>query len=355
VGLELKREILVGELASLRDAALPVVAAAGGMMVPALIYAGFNAGTPGAGGWGIPMATDIAFAVGILVLLAWRVPKNLIIFLTALAIADDLGAVLVIALFYTHGLSLPALAAAALAFAFAWGMKRAGVRAYLPYWGVGAAVWLATLASGIHATVAGVLLGLLTPASIPQPAESLAARAKGWAQDVLELVEGDRLEDERRRVARGLGGLSREALSPLEALTGALHPWVAFVVMPVFALANAGVVLEVEALADPLTSRVTLAVVLGLLIGKPVGITLLSWLAVRLGIAVLPAGVGWTALFGAGCLGGIGFTMALFITALAFQDPPLAAASKLGVMLASVLASAAGLLVLARALPRAAR
>jgi NhaA family Na+:H+ antiporter len=355
VGMEIKHELVHGELSSRSRAMLPVFGALGGMLGPAAIYAGFHAGGPAAAGWGVPMATDIAFAVAALAIFGPRVPSGLKVFLLALAIVDDLGAVLVIALFYTHGLSLPALAAAALAFAFAWGMKRAGVRAYLPYWGVGAAVWLATLASGIHATVAGVLLGLLTPASIPQPAESLAARAKGWAQDVLELVEGDRLEDERRRVAQGLGGLSREALSPLEALTGALHPWVAFVVMPVFALANAGVVLEVEALADPLTSRVTLAVVLGLLIGKPVGITLLSWLAVRLGIAVLPAGVGWTALFGAGCLGGIGFTMALFITALAFQDPPLAAASKLGVMLASVLASAAGLLVLARALPRAAR
>jgi NhaA family Na+:H+ antiporter len=234
-------------------------------------------------------------------------------------------------------------------------MKRAGVRTTLLYWGVGAGVWLATLASGIHATVAGVLLGLLTPASIAQPPESLAARARGWAQDVLELVEGDRLEQERRRVAQGLGGLSREALSPLEALTGALHPWVAFVVMPVFALANAGVALNAGALADPLAARVTLAVALGLLVGKPVGIMLLSWLAVRLGIAALPAGVGWGALLGAGCLGGIGFTMALFITALAFQDAALAAASKLGVMLASVLAAAAGLLVLARALPRPAR
>jgi NhaA family Na+:H+ antiporter len=355
VGMEIKHELVHGELSSRSRAMLPVFGALGGMLAPAAIYASLHAGGPAAAGWGVPMATDIAFAVAALAVFGSRVPPGLKVFLLALAIVDDLGAVLVIALFYTHDLSLPALGAAALAFALAWGMKRAGVRTTLLYWGVGAGVWLATLASGIHATVAGVLLGLLTPASIAQPPESLAARARGWAQDVLELVEGDRLEQERRRVAQGLGGLSREALSPLEALTGALHPWVAFVVMPVFALANAGVALNAGALADPLAARVTLAVALGLLVGKPVGIMLLSWLAVRLGIAALPAGVGWGALLGAGCLGGIGFTMALFITALAFQDATLAAASKLGVMLASVLAAAAGLLVLARALPRPAR
>jgi NhaA family Na+:H+ antiporter len=301
------------------------------------------------------MATDIAFAVAALAVFGPRVPPGLKVFLLALAIVDDLGAVVVIALFYTEEVSVPALGSAAGALAFAWAMQRAGVRAYLPYWLVGAGVWLAMLASGIHATLAGVFLGLLTPTVARQPAGSLADRAKRYAEDVLELIQGDRLDAERRRVVRQLEGLSRDALSPLEHLTGALHPWVAFGVMPIFALANAGVALEAGALAEPLASRVTLAVALGLLVGKPLGITGLSWLAVRAGVASLPSGVGWAALLGAGCLGGIGFTMALFITALAFQDPALAAASKIGVMAASVLAAAGGLLVLGRALPRASR
>lgn len=315
VGMEIKHELVHGELSSRARAMLPVFGALGGMLAPAAIYASFHPSGPAAPGWGVPMATDIAFAVAALTVFGARVPPGLKVFLLALAIVDDLGAVAVIALFYSHGLSLPALGAATAGLALVLGMQRAGVRAALPYALVGAAVWLATLESGIHATVAGVLLGFLTPASPWQPG----------------------------------------APSPLEKLTEALHPWVAFVVMPVFALANAGVVLEAGSFADPLASRVALAVGLGLLVGKPLGITLLSWLAVRSGVAALPGGVAWLGVLGAGCLGGIGFTMALFITALAFQDPALAAASKLGVMLASVLASAAGLLVLARALPRVAR
>ena len=315
VGMEIKHEIVHGELSSRGRAMLPVFGALGGMLAPAAIYAAFHASGPAASGWGVPMATDIAFAVAALAVFGRRVPPGLKVFLLALAIVDDLGAVTVIALFYTHGLSLPALAAAGGGLAFVWGMQRSGVRAYLPYWLAGAVVWLATLESGIHATVAGVVLGLLTPTS----------------------------------------NRDRDALAPVEFLTKALHPWVAFAVMPIFALANAGIVLEADALADPLAPRVMLAVALGLLVGKPVGITLLSWLAVRAGVATLPSGVGWTALLGAGCLGGIGFTMALFITALAFQDPALAAASKIGVMAASVLATAGGLLVLGRALPRASR
>jgi NhaA family Na+:H+ antiporter len=355
VGMEIKHEVVHGELSTRARAMLPVFGALGGMLAPAAIYASFHPSGPAASGWGVPMATDIAFAVAALAVFGPRVPAGLKVFLLALAIVDDLGAVAVIALFYTEHLSAPALAAAGAGLALAFGMQRAGVRSYLPYWLVGAGVWLATLSSGIHATVAGVLLGLLAPTSTLQPAQSLVARARAYAQDLLEIIEGERPEAERKRVARQLEGLSREALSPLEYLTGALHPWVAFGVMPVFALANAGVALEADALADPLAARVTLAVALGLLVGKPLGITALAWLAVRLGLAELPRGVGWGSILGAGVLGGIGFTMALFITALAFQDPVLAAASKLGVMAASVLAAAGGLLVLGRALPRASR
>jgi NhaA family Na+:H+ antiporter len=279
------------------------------MIAPASIYAALHAGGPAASGWGVPMATDIAFAVAALAVLRDRVAPGLKVFLLALAIVDDLGAVTVIALFYTHGISLPALGAAGVGLLVAAVAKRLRVQAFAFYWLVGAATWLAMLQSGVHATVAGVLLGLLTPATALAPGE----RA-----------------------------------SPIGVLTARLHPWVAFGVMPTFALANAGVVLQVSALSDPLALRVAAGVALGLLLGKPLGITGLAWVAVRLGIAVLPAGASWGAVFGVGMLGGIGFTMAIFITVLAFDEPALVYASKLGVLVASALATGAGLAVLAR-------
>jgi NhaA family Na+:H+ antiporter len=353
VGLEIKHELVHGELASRERAMLPLFGALGGMLVPAAIYASLHAGGPAAPGWGVPMATDIAFAVAALAVLGRRVPSGLKVFLLALAIVDDLGAVTVIALFYSHDLSTTALALAGLAFAATFALRQAGVRAYPVYWIMGGCVWLATLASGIHATVAGVALGLLTPSRPLGAPDGWIERVRGFAEEVLDGIGRERIHDERKRVLGGLGALEREGLSPLEYLTARLHPWVAFGVMPVFALANAGVVLEGAVLADPLALRVSAAVALGLLVGKPLGITLFAWLAVRLRLAVLPAGTGFAAILGAGTLGGIGFTMALFITALAFEDPALAAASKVGVMAASVLATAGGLAVLARALPPA--
>ena len=317
VGMEIKHELVHGELSSRERAMLPLFGALGGMLVPAAIYATLHAGGPALSGWGVPMATDIAFAVAALAVFGKRVPPGLKVFLLALAIVDDLGAVSVIAVFYTHALSLGALAWAGGGIALVLGLQRAGVRSYPVYWIAGIAVWLATLESGVHATVAGVLLGLLTPTRVIDP-------------------------------------VSGAGFSPIAQLTHALHPWSAFVVLPVFALASAGVVIDAEALRDPLASRVMLGVTLGLLVGKPLGITLLSWLAVRAGLAVLPPGVGWGAIFGAGILGGIGFTMALFITALAFHVPALAAASKLGVIGASVVAALLGMGCLARVLPRGA-
>jgi len=314
VGMEIKHELVHGELSTRERAMLPIFGALGGMLAPAALYAALHVGSPALAGWGVPMATDIAFAVAALAVFGSRVPPGLKVFLLALAIVDDLGAVAVIAVFYSHGLSLAALAAAGGGLALAALLGAAGVRAMGVYWLVGAGVWLATLHSGVHATVAGVLLGFLTPAH--------AMRA------------GD-------------------ARSPLEQLTEALHPWSAFVVMPIFALANAGVSLDPAALADPLARRVALGVAIGLVVGKPLGVMLVSWLAVQLGLAVLPTGVGFRHVLGAGLLAGIGFTMALFLTALAFEESALAAASKLGVMAASVLAAAAGLLLLARMLPRA--
>ena len=310
VGMEIKHELVHGELSSRERAMLPVFGALGGMLAPAAIYAALHAGGPAASGWGVPMATDIAFAVAALAVFGRRVPTGLKVFLLALAIVDDLGAVLVIAVFYGKNLSLPALGAAGAGFLLIYGLRAAGVRAYGPYWAAGILVWLATLLSGVHATVAGVLLGFLTPAGPP-------------------------------------------GSSPLERLTQGLHPWSAFFVMPVFALANAGVAIDASALADPLAARVTLGVALGLLLGKPLGVVLASWAAVRLRLAALPEGVGWAAILGAGVLAGIGFTMALFLTALAFEDPTLAAASKIGVLGASTLATLLGVAILSRALPRA--
>ena len=311
VGLEIKRELMGGELSSPRRAALAFAAALGGMVVPALLYAAFNAGGPGERGWGIPMATDIAFALGVLALLGSRAPLALKVFLTAVAIVDDLGAVLVIALFYTSQVSLAALAAAAGALAVLWAMNRAGIRRLPPYALVGFVLWVAVLKSGVHATVAGVLLAMAIP---------VAARAG-------------------------------EAKSPLARLEHALHPWVAFAILPVFALANAGVALGAGASAA-LASGVTAGVVLGLVVGKQVGVLAFAWLAVRLGIAELPRGIGWGHIHAAACLCGIGFTMSLFIGGLAFGDPALLDQAKVGILAASLLSGVLGAALLAlRAAP----
>jgi len=349
VGLELKREVLVGELSSLKDAALPIAAAVGGMIVPGLVYAAFNAGTPTASGWGIPMATDIAFAIGILVLLAWRVPRNLIIFLTALAIADDLGAVLVIALFYTARLDPGSLAAAATFLALLVLLNRGGIRHPLPYALVGVLLWLAVHASGVHATLAGILLALTiparptsTPAQFEQRIEALHAEFRADRRDLG--TPDDPLSNERMAsIAEEMEQSAASVQSPLQRIEHSLTPWVTFLVIPVFALANAGIDLTTIAWSQALMNSVTLGVLAGLVIGKFVGIGLFSWTAVRLGLARLPSGVEWRHLLGAAWLGGIGFTMSLFIAQLAFRDPVLVEEAKLGILLASVIAAAIGL------------
>ena len=349
VGLELKREILVGELSSLKDAALPVIAAVGGMVVPALIYLAFNAGTQAAAGWGIPMATDIAFAVGILVLLAWRIPRNLIIFLTALAIADDLGAVLVIALFYTADLNVRSLGAAAALFAMLVLFNRGGVRHPLPYGLVGVLLWLAVHDSGVHATLAGILLAMAIPA---RPAHS-PAHFERRIEELEAAFRADRRDDDtpddplgNQRMASIAQAMERSAAavqSPLQRLEHGLTPWVTFAVIPVFALANAGIDLLAVAWRDALTHSATVGVVSGLVLGKFAGISLFSWLAVRLGLARLPSGVRWRHLLGAAWLAGIGFTMSLFISQLAFSDAGLVEEAKLGILLGSALSAAIGL------------
>jgi NhaA family Na+:H+ antiporter len=349
VGLELKREILVGELSSLKDAALPVIAAIGGMVFPALIYAAFNAGTPAASGWGIAMATDIAFAVGILVLLAWRVPKNLIVFLTALAIADDLGAVLVIALFYTARLNTQWLLAAVALLAVLVLFNRGGVRRGLPYAIVGLLLWVVLHNSGVHATLAGILLAIAIPAL---PAHT-PARFEDRIEELLQAFRDDRRDAETPddplsnyrmvSIAEAVERSGNAVQSPLQRMEHRLAPWVTFVIIPVFALANAGIDLIAVSWRDALVHSVTVGVVAGLVGGKFAGIALFSWVAVRLGIARLPSGVRWVHLLGGAWLAGIGFTMSLFIAQLAFTDPVLVEEAKLGILLGSAISAMIGL------------
>jgi Na+:H+ antiporter, NhaA family len=349
VGLELKREVLVGELASPRDAALPAIAALGGMIVPAAIYAGLNAGTAGQAGWGIPMATDIAFAVGILVLLAWRIPRNLIVFLTALAIVDDLGAVLVIAIFYTSTLDTDALAAAAGLFGLLVLFNRAGIRHSLPYVLAGIALWYAVLASGIHATVAGMLLAATIPArpafkpeSFLERIEELHSHFHGQLADLS--TPGDPLRNhEMARIAAAMERSAWAVQSPLQRIEHALVPWVTFLIVPIFALANAAIDLSAIRWGETVFQPVTLGVALGLVIGKFIGIASFSWIGVRFGLGRLPAGVEWKHLLGAAWLAGIGFTMSLFIAELAFRDAAQIQQAKLGILLASAAAAAIGL------------
>ena len=354
VGLEIKREALIGELASLRRAALPGAAALGGMIVPALLYALLNAGGEGAAGWGIPMATDIAFALGVLALMGPRVPLSLKVFLTALAIVDDIGAVLVIALFYTAEIAWGALAAGLVVLGLCALANRLGVRGPLPYVLLGIVVWSCFLASGVHATVAGVLLAMTIPSRTRIDADEflehadrdLAAFRGACARGSTVLTNLD-----QQAALQGLESATEAAQAPLQRIEHDLHAAVAFGIIPLFALANAGVTLAGgfgEALAHP----VTLGVVLGLVIGKPLGITLFSWLAVRARIAELPAGVSWRAIHAVSWLGGIGFTMSLFIAALAFPDGALVDESKVGIFAASIAAGLGGWLLLRGVLKR---
>ncbi len=343
VGLEIKREVLVGELSSPRTAALPLAAAVGGMAVPAALYVAFNAGTPTAGGWAIPMATDIAFALGVLTLLGSRAPTSLKVFLAALAIADDLGAVTVIALFYTSKLALLPLAAAAGLVAVLVLLNRLGVRHLAIYLAVGALLWLAVLKSGVHATVAGVLLAMAVPARRRSDLAAFARRAR----EALDLIrdearggEGGRPSREAMDAVHGLEVACSDVDTPLARLEHGLHPWSAYLIMPVFALANAGVALEGGALSA-VTGPAGLGIAAGLFLGKQIGVTGFAWAAVRLGWADRPPGVSWRQIHGVACLCGIGFTMSLFVTGLAFPPSPAADGARLAVLGASL---ASGLL-----------
>jgi NhaA family Na+:H+ antiporter len=342
VGLEIKREFAVGELREPRQAALPIAAALGGMIAPAAIYLALLAGQPGERGFGVPMATDIAFVVGCMAALGRRVPHGLEVLVLALAIVDDLGAILVIALGYSAGLDGRALAFAVAGFGACVLANRIGVRPVAVYVLLGAGIWLAFVRSGVHPTVAGVLLGLLTPAGAFLAREQLdtaVARASARLEE-----DPPRDAGETQDLALELAETVREAVAPLERLETRLHPWVAFGIMPLFALANAGVALDASTLGHP----VQLGVVAGLVLGKPIGIALGCLACVRLGVARLPAGVHWRHVIAGGCLGGIGFTMALFIAGLALEAELLDAA-KVGILGGSTLAALLGVALL---LPR---
>jgi NhaA family Na+:H+ antiporter len=344
VGLEIKREVLGGDLAEPRHAALPIAAALGGMLAPAGIYLALNAGQPGASGWGIPMATDIAFALGVLALLGKRVPLGLKVFLTALAIVDDVGAILVIAIFYNVGVQWAALAAGAGFLLALLVINRFGVRQPLIYALLGLGLWLAILLSGVHAAIAGVLVALTIPAQARLQRDEFLDTSQGLLQAFAEAPgtrEGRFISEEQQSAVQELEQACERVETPLQRLERALHPWVAFGVVPLFALANAGVPLRADFL-PALTHPVGLGVLLGLVLGKQLGITAFSWLAVKSRLATLPPGVTWRQLYGVGWIAGIGFTVSLFIADLAFTDEELVDLAKVGILAAAVLSGGIG-------------
>jgi NhaA family Na+:H+ antiporter len=351
VGLEIKRELLVGELASARRAVLPIAAAVGGAILPAILFLLVAGGDPvAARGWGVPMATDIAFALGVLALLGSRVPVGLRIFLTALAIVDDLLAVLVIAVFYSSDLSVPALAAAGLVLLGLVIANRLGVRRPIVYAVLGVALWVAVLQSGIHATVAGVLLAMTIPARTRIDPADFLERARGFMEDFGRQVDDDP-DDEHHAALWELEDLTEGAQAPMLRFEHALHPWVAFLIVPLFALSNAGVHIGGD-LAATAMEPVVLGVLVGLVLGKQVGITLASLVVVRAGLAALPDGVTWRHIYGTAWLGGIGFTMSLFVSDLAFGGSPALELAKVGILAASVVAGTGGYLILRSVRPR---
>jgi NhaA family Na+:H+ antiporter len=349
VGLEIKRELLVGELASVRQATLPIAAAIGGMVVPALLYFAVNPTGAEAAGWGIPMATDIAFALGVLMLLGPRIPLGLKVFLTALAIVDDMGAVAVIAFFYSDALHLTPLAISVGCVLLLVVLNASRVRRLLPFLVIGIVLWFALHESGIHATIAGVVLALTIPVRTRINAEEFSSQARELLVEFDKAETGDLLVITSKGQQEAIHALERASegvQAPLLRLEHGLQPLVQYGIMPLFAFANAGVRLS-GGDASP-AAPVTLGVFLGLLIGKPLGITLFSWLAVRSGLAALPAQPSWRALHGVAWLGGIGFTMSLFIAAQAFGGTPHLFPAKVGILLGSTTAGIVGALLLRR-------
>jgi Na+:H+ antiporter, NhaA family len=342
VGLEIKREVVKGELSSLRQAALPIVAAFGGMILPALLYFVLNGSGIGAHGWGIPMATDIGFALGVLALLGKRIPSGLRVFMLALAIVDDVGAILVIAFFYTPQISLPALGLAGgiLVLLVAAAIRRAPLSVFLV---VGFFFWAAILSSGVHATIAGVILGLIVPISPKLRPEDLAGNAEPLLEDFrTHLLARDKSSAEATLTQ--LDQLLTDTDSIGERLERSVHPWVSFFVLPLFALASAGVALSTEQLKLAISSPIAHGIFAGLVVGKAVGITAFSFLAVKSKIAGMVDGLTWTGIAGVGILAGLGFTVSLFISGLSFEDETTVATAKVAVLVASLAAGSLGYL-----------
>ncbi len=343
VGLEIRREVHHGELSEWRRAALPAAAALGGMLAPAALYL-LVAGAPATrSGWGVPMATDIAFAVGILTLLGKRVPAALRVLLLALAVIDDLGAILVIAIFYSSGLNASGLIVAALGLGAIFAMQRLGVRAKVAYVPPAVVAWAGIYVAGIHPTIAGVIVGVITPVRAWLGPDGFVEGVRKELDPLADGAAGSLSSHDLAGTLRHVDLARREAMSPAESLIESLHPWVAFGVMPIFALANAGVRVSVGSL-DPESWRVVAGVTLGLVVGKPLGVLLASWLTLRLRLGTLPAGMTLRHLVVLGTVAGVGFTMALFIAPLAFVDLHLLAAAKLGVLAASAAAAVLALL-----------
>lgn len=349
VGLEIKREFLVGELSNVRNAMLPIVAAVGGMVVPALLYVLLNRGEPSANGWAVPMATDIAFSLGVLALLGSRAPLGVKVFLTALAIVDDLGAVLVIALFYSGKIDTIALSTAGLLFVSLIVLNALKVRRLTPYMVIGFVMWLMMLHSGIHATIAGVLLAVTIPTRVHLNARSFIDRSRQLLQKFDDAPEppGDILSEDQQSAIYAIERSCEDVQMPLQRLESLLHAPVSYIIVPIFALANAGLALGGLSLGSLLTP-VTSGVILGLVLGKSLGISLFAWLSVRLGIAVLPRFVSWTHIVGVAFLGGIGFTMSLFVSGLAFRDVELGEGAKLGILAGSLVSGVIGALLISR-------
>jgi len=353
VGLEIKREFLVGGLSSPKQAILPIAAAAGGMIVPAIIYGIFNYGTDTAHGWGVPMATDIAFSLAILSALGARIPLGLKLFLTAFAIADDLGAVVVIALFYTKSIVWSSLGVSVL---FLLGLavaNRLWIRSTLVYVILGLGLWYAVLSSGIHATVAGVIVAMFIPArgkydtdtflkTVSKNLHAFDCESDSCGYSIL-------LNRTHLNAVQAIDLACRDVETPLQRLEHSLQSWIAYVVLPLFALANSGLTVKSIDISSAMLHPVTLGIMLGLVLGKPVGISLFTFLSVRVLRTPLPSGVNWRHIIGAGLLGGIGFTMSLFISGLSFVKPELLDVSKLGILAGSIVSALAGYIVLSLA------
>ena len=351
VGLEIRRELRNGELSTFRKAALPALAAVGGMVVPAAVYLLFNRSGDGVVGWGIPMATDIAFALGVLALVGKQIPAELRVFLLGLAVVDDLGAIAVIATFYTETIDWVHLGLAVGMFLVIWAFLRLGVRSLGFYIILCVLMWQFLLESGIHATLAGVALAAIVPSEPDLQRKDYPKAVKPLLHDFkLAMEKGD--QEKAQSITEQIEKLSGSTQGAMERLEAMVHPWVSFAILPIFALANAGIVFSLETLSGAANSHITLGIATALLVGKVVGIFGMSWLAVRLGIGQLPSNVRWRHIVGIGFLAGIGFTVAIFVAGIAFDDLALIDQSKMGIFGASIIAGVIGYLFLRTAGPR---